>query len=519
MNRYLEKLLMYHEVHRLDREGFSVSYIAKYLVMNWRTVKKYLSMSPQEYEEYIEAQSKRKRELAPYEHFVKVKLEQYPNTSASQMHDWLKEHYTGFPKVNSKTVYNFVMWVRQQHNIPKVNIDREYFVVDELPYGKQAQVDFGEYNIRTGTGKRKKVYFFTMVLSRSRYKYVCFSDVPFTTSLAIHAHEKAFEYFQGIPEEIVYDQDKVFIVDENKGDLLLTSAFQTYTSQRGYNVYFCRKADPQSKGKIENVVKYVKQNFLYNRTYFDLETLNDEAMGWMGRTANQVAHATTKQSPYDQWYIEKDYLSAFVPIANPMDDSKHYTVRKDNTISYKSNLYSLPQGTWQEPGTKVALREENGYLIIKNSEGAELCRHHRSYTKGQTIVNTDHKRDKTKRIGTMIKEVSELFDDKQKAVEYFEKLRQHKPRYIRDQLIIIRTMFSHYHKDAINNALGYCLENHIYSATDFEAIVKKHSLEIPGSGNDRGKIEIKMLTKDSSSSKDMEPSTSEILDYESIMPN
>jgi len=163
MNRYLEKLLMYHEVHRLDREGQSVSYIAKYLVMNWRTVKKYLSMSPQEYEEYIEAQSKRKRELAQYEHFVKVKLEQYPNTSASQMHDWLKEHYTDFPKVNSKTVYNFVMWVRQQHNIPKINIDREYFVVEEMPYGKQAQVDFGEYNIRTSTGKRKKVYFFTMV--------------------------------------------------------------------------------------------------------------------------------------------------------------------------------------------------------------------------------------------------------------------------------------------------------------------------------------------------------------------
>jgi len=476
-------------------------------------------MSPQEYEEYIEAQSKRKRELAQYEHFVKVKLEQYPNTSASQMHDWLKEHYTDFPKVNSKTVYNFVMWVRQQHNIPKINIDREYFVVEEMPYGKQAQVDFGEYNIRTSTGKRKKVYFFTMVLSRSRYKYVYFSDIPFTTSVAIHAHEKAFEYFQGIPEEIVYDQDKVFIVDENKGDLLLTGAFQTYTSQRGYNLYFCRKADPQSKGKIENVVKYVKQNFLYNRTYFDLDTLNDEAMAWMGRTANDMPHSTTKQSPYDQWCIEKGHLSAYVPLACPMDDSKYYTVRKDNTISYKSNIYSLPQGTWREPGSKVSVREENAYLIINNCDGQELCKHLKSYKKGQTIVNTDHKRDKTKRIATMIREEADRFEDKQKAVEYFEKLRQHKPRYIRDQIIMIRSMFNLHHNDAINKALVYCLENQIYSASDFEAVVKKLSLEITDNENDQGQIEIKILTKDSSGSKDMEPSTSEILDYESIMPN
>lgn len=140
-----------------------------------------------------------------------------------------------------------------------------------------------------------KVFFFTLVLSRSRFKYVWFTDHYFTSELAIQAHEQAFAYIKGIPDEIVYDraanrQDKVFIVSENKGDIILTDAFRTYMREQIFTLHraagrFCRKADPQSKGKVENVVKYVKQNFLYNRTYHNIETLNDEAMGWLGRTA------------------------------------------------------------------------------------------------------------------------------------------------------------------------------------------------------------------------------------------
>lgn len=110
--------------------------------------------------------------------------------------------------------------------------------------------------MRDGLGERIKVFFFTMVLSRSRFKYVCFQDQHFTSELAIKAHEKAFAFFGGMPDEIVYDQDKVFLVSENKGDLILTSCFRAYSRQRPFKLHFCRKSDPESKGKVEHVVKY-----------------------------------------------------------------------------------------------------------------------------------------------------------------------------------------------------------------------------------------------------------------------
>ena len=102
-------------------------------------------MSEEEFVEYQEVIKARTRELDAYEGFVKIKLEKYPQTSSAQMHDWLKEHYDHFPGVSTKTVYNFVMRIRQQHNIPKTGKQRDFCIVEEQPYGKQAQVDFGVY--------------------------------------------------------------------------------------------------------------------------------------------------------------------------------------------------------------------------------------------------------------------------------------------------------------------------------------------------------------------------------------
>lgn len=39
MNYYLNKLMIYHEVHQMERTGFFIQKIAEHLVMDWRTVK------------------------------------------------------------------------------------------------------------------------------------------------------------------------------------------------------------------------------------------------------------------------------------------------------------------------------------------------------------------------------------------------------------------------------------------------------------------------------------------------
>ena len=146
---------MYHEIHQLSRLGFTASRIARHLVLDGRTVRKLLAISEPEYERYLLKGSQRVKLLTPYQDFVREKLQAYPDTSTAQIHDWLKEFYPVLPQVSPRTVYNFVMFVRQKFNIPVLPITREYFPVEELPYASQAQVDFGQYNMRQANGTRK----------------------------------------------------------------------------------------------------------------------------------------------------------------------------------------------------------------------------------------------------------------------------------------------------------------------------------------------------------------------------
>ena len=41
------------------------------------------------------------------------------------------------------------------------------------------------------------------------------------------------------------------------GDIILTAEFQSYCEERKLNLSICRKADPESKGRIENVVGFM----------------------------------------------------------------------------------------------------------------------------------------------------------------------------------------------------------------------------------------------------------------------
>jgi len=517
MNEFLNKLIMYHQIQKMHRDGWSKSRISEFLSLDWRTVSKYIKMSEDEFLAFIEAQSNRQKLLAPFEGFVKIKLEKYPDTTAAQMHDWLKEHYPHFPEVSPKTVYNFVMWVRQCHNIPMVSSQRDYSIVEELAYGRQAQVDFGEYNMRDGQGKRVKVYFFIMVLSRSRCKFVYHSLKPFTSSLTIYAHIKAFAYFGGIPREIIYDQDKVLLVKENLGDLILTGEFQAFVQTMPFNPVFCRKSDPQSKGKVENVVKYVKQNFLYNRPFSDIETLNRECLEWLNRTANGMPHSVTMQKPKEQLLLEQEYLQEIPPYAFDEPDPL-YPVRKDNSVYYKKNLYTLPEGTYKDRDTQVMILVQDGELIIKGLNGVYLATHELCYGKGRVISNTDHKRDKSKKLDGLMLDVAVLFPDNDLALMYLEKIRREKNRYARDQFLYIRKCLERADVDIAGKTLQYCSDHNIHSAKDFEAVMDKYLKDRKGDGQPVTKLNQVHLSIHKKIAE-ITPNTSNILDYEKIMKN
>ena len=513
--KLLNKWIMYHEVHRLHREGYKPGQISRYLVMDKRTVKKYLAMSEEEYLAFIDRQSQRNKVLAPYEDFVKTRLEDCPDASAAQVHDWLKENIRDFINVNDKTVFNFVLFIRNKWGIPKSFNHRDFVKVEELPYGKQAQVDFGEYNMTTDEGNRKKIYFFSMVLSRARYKYYYYQDHPFSTIEVIFAHEQAFAFFEGIPEVMVYDQDTLLLISENKGDLILTEAFRKYAEYRDFKVHFCRKSDPQSKGKVENVIKYAKYNFLRGRRYVNDRVLNGESIDWLGRTANAKEHSSIKKIPYEEWLIEKMFLSPILGSYKPENVLDEHDVIKDNTITYKGNFYRVPVGTYKPPRTVVRTEvTDDKQLIIYDADNNKIASHKIYPGKGETIGGSNYRRDFSSSIDQLMSELSSQFSNPDQVLEYFLQIREDKPRYIRDQLQHIKKLTGTYDMDVMNQVMDFCIENKIYRATDMGNIVKRIIADRSQEITISGPIEIKTINQ---TAHKIIPNTRDISDYQSLM--
>ena len=466
------RMITYDKIRLLrDVEHKSIQWIADHLGLNFRTVKKYLQMDRAEFEAFSENITNKPFILEPYRDFIVQRLSQFQDTPAAQMHDWLKECHPDFPKVSPRTVYNYVMKIRSEYNLPKVTEnERVYQALPQTPPGMYAQVDFGHKKLRSSDGKMHTVHFMAMLLCYSRQKFVWFQDKPFTSESAVVAHEKSFEYFKGIPKNIIYDQDAVFLYDENIGDYKMPQVFDSYVKSRPFSVTFCRPADPESKGKVENAVKYVKQNFLLNRTYSSLDNLQKEAEAWLGRTGNMMVHGTTCKIPYEEWCKECKDLFPYTPVTSTPASAGHKVV-KTNSIKYRGNIYSLPLGTYKNDSSRVLLEESNGELIVKDMEGKEFYRAIIPAGTGNVVLNKNHFRDTSVKISERIETVKALFTDRAAIDAYLLEIKARYPRYLRDQLATLQENVIKYGQPAADAALALCLQNRLYSANDFKAFV------------------------------------------------
>lgn len=464
---------MYMEIQKLKALGFKKTSASRELGIDFRTVNKYWDMSTQEFELQKETASVRVKKADDFRDDVINWLTQYPDMTSAQVYDWLVEKYDNSISFAERTLRDYVAKLRLTENIPKVTGYRQYEAVVDPPMGYQAQVDMGQIWLKNVKGIRVCVYCFAMILSHSRYKFVYWADKPFTTTSFIEAHEKAFAFFGGRTQEIVYDQDKVLAVSENQGDIIYTEGFENYRSILKFKIYLCRGNDPESKGRVEATVKYAKYNFADHRIFKNIDTLNEECIAWLNRRANAKEHDITKKIPAEVFSLEKEYLQPVPEFRTIMSDkSITYLVRKDNTVMYHSNRYRVPKGTYR-PGLQVKMLIEGVSLTIVDNETGEIyAKHTISSEKGRLIPLPHEDRELNHKLIELYERALTFFKDKQTAVTFLTAIKKEKRRYFRDQLIVIIRTCEDSESGNISKALTYCHQHHLYSAGDFKEAVQ-----------------------------------------------
>lgn len=458
---------VYEEIQKLKNRGYSKRRTAREMDISRDTVDKYWEMGEEEYIVCVMESKTRTKLLDPYRQYIEEQLRQYTEITGGIIHDHLLEAYPDFT-ASARTVREYVAMLREELGLPQSVHIRQYSEVAELPMGFQAQVDMGEKTMRDFFGTSVKVYIFAMVLSHCRKKYVFFQDHKFNAQEFVFAHDLAFRYFGGRTTEIVYDQDRVMAVSENAGDMILTDAFTSYSRYAGFSVHLCRGNDPESKGKIEAVIKYVKNNFLSCREYPGISKLNSDGLAWLERTANGKKHETTKMVP-NRVFVEESKQLKPVPTLSEPSIPQTAIIRPSNVVHFRQNRYAVPKGTYS-PGRKARIDadDEKGTVLFFDSEGGELLASHLiHYGVGKLIgMPRNAERFKETKFEALKATVLQCFENVPDADAYIERIVDKYPRYVRDQLSIIRKTQESYTKPELEHALAYCTERDLYSAND-----------------------------------------------------
>ena len=255
----------------------------------------------------------------------------------------------------------------------------------ETAPGHQAQCDWAYCGRHADRGGRSiSVYAFVMVLGFSRAMFV-----KFTTSMSlgtlIDCHRQAFEFFGGLPAQILYDNMKQVRLEDGK----LNPAFVDFAAHFGFAIKTCRVRRARTKGKVERMVDYVKDNFLLAREFADLEDLNSQARAWLENTAHARVHATTGHRPADLLSSEREHLK-------PLDSIRPYTfiervarkVAKESMVSFRSSRYSVPPAHVGREVT-VELSGDQRSVIIRSGD-AIVAEHRAAAKPGESITSKEH---------------------------------------------------------------------------------------------------------------------------------
>lgn len=290
--------------HYLER-GLSKSEVARELGVSRRTVYHWIEAGQldRELDEAAVRYAPRPpvaRKIDPFRGIIDARLSEFPKLTATRLFAEIRAAgYTGgYTQLKE--------YVRQVRPTPPP----DPVVRFETPPGQQAQVDFAEFRLPWG-----KRYALVVVLGYSRLLWLHFYAHQ-TMGVLMHGLEEAFAFFGGVPAELLFDQMKAVIIDDERtlgGRLLENAEFVRFAAHWGFRIRACRPYRAKTKGKVERPIGYVRQSFFYGRSFLNEADLNAQALSWLAQTANVRLHRTTAEAPRVRF--ERDERVLLRPLA------------------------------------------------------------------------------------------------------------------------------------------------------------------------------------------------------------
>lgn len=330
------------EIVTLHRKGLSQHTISRRLGISRNTVKKYIDNPELAFEPF--KGRTRTSKLEPYENNIKAWIEEDGSYRAT----WIYDRLTNMGFTGSYEI------VKRKVRAIKAEYQKVAYMRFETEPGFQAQVDFGEFQIENANGTTTKLYLFSMILGYSRKIYAELIERCDLTAF-LDCHINAFQYFGGVPEQILYDRMKNVYIGKIAGKAKFNDTLMGFALHYGFEPRVAPSYAAWVKGKVERPYSFIREGFWRGYGFLCLETANLDLQAWILKKDERV-HGTTHEVVTQRFDREKSHLAPLPPQAFDTSYRIYRKVYKDCTVRFEGNSYVVPHTLI---GKQVILRVKN----------------------------------------------------------------------------------------------------------------------------------------------------------------
>ncbi len=238
---------------------------------------------------------------------------------------------------------------------PQGNRGRRY----ETAPGDCYQMDWGFVTVETAIGTSYKIACFAMICHACGKRYIEFFPNAKQENLFIGMIH-AFQHM-GVPRKILTDNMKsVVLKRDTDGHPIWQKDYELFMGNIGFDTKLCKPRHPFTKGAVERLVRYVKDNFLAGRVFTEITDLNYQALNWCERV-DGVYHRAVDCVPSDK---HAAHCMKRAMVLESIPELAFYlcperVISFDGFISYEGRRFGVPYAY----GKKVCRVRRDGYSL------------------------------------------------------------------------------------------------------------------------------------------------------------
>ena len=228
------------------------------------------------------------------------------------------------------------------------------------------QMDWGFTHVIDPYGKESTVACFAMICHHCGKMYVEFFPNAKQENLFI-GMLRAFAYM-GVPKYVLTDNMKSVVIKRDfENHPIWQPDYENFMNTVGFNTRLCKPRHPYTKGKVERLIRFIKDNFLVGRCFWNLNDLNDQVMEWCEKQ-NSKYHREIEDIP--------DYLHASEKTSRLQESAAlmYYLcplrqISFDGFINYEGRRFGVP---YRYTGRSVRACRKGDTLFIYTPDMKEL---------------------------------------------------------------------------------------------------------------------------------------------------